>query len=182
MKATRIENNDFRVKIENLQNDYLKLEIRTSPINMFALGILLVIGLFCFIIPISILLIPALEIGIGFVITLILFWGSSIFFIRNFLWNKYGKEVYEIGKSNLDYYYDYRLFKDNVKKVNLDNLKIGYCKIEAPNDVTLYSKDDKIFDYDCYLVFVNNDEFIKSNISINYKHLSEIAERLECLF
>lgn len=174
----RIENKDSAIKIERYDNEYLKIEIRASSSNFFVLGVLLTLSVFCFFLPLSILLISAIDVGIGFVFTLILFWGSSIFFIRNFLWNMYGKEIYKISSSNLDYYYDYRFFKDNLTKVELDSLKIGYCMKDAPNDVILYSKDDMIIGDDCYLVFVNNDKLIKSNIAINYKEISKIAKVL----
>lgn len=48
----------------------------------------------------------------GFIITCIIFLGVAGYFMRLFLWNRYGKEIFILSKDKLVYYYDYHLFKD----------------------------------------------------------------------
>ena len=167
-----------RVFVRKKKDDSLRLEIGTLKPSWLMLCVLFALGLICLIFPFSLLFVTALDIGVGYVITLIIFLGSSIFFFRNFLWSLHGKEVYDISSNKLEYYYDYKLFKDNLNSLLLSDLKIGYCKKNNPNDVIMHSKMGRVDDFDCYLVFVNKEEFIKSSIAVHYKNVNDVVNSL----
>ena len=52
-------------------------------------------------------------IPIGFIISCIVGLGTSAYFIKLFLWNKYGQEVFLLEKDKFISYDDYNFFKDN---------------------------------------------------------------------
>ena len=113
--------------------------------------------------------------GKSFLLTLILFWGSSIYFIRLFLWNKYGKEIYKIKSDTITKILDYRLFKDNKKVIRYNKLEFGFCKQESPSEV--FSKEDKEKlddeNYYCFVLITDN-ETITSNMAIKAEELIKL--------
>lgn len=136
--------------------------------------ILLLSIIFCFVAPIIgivlIILLSDLSLEFGYILTVVIFWVSGAYFLRLYLWNKYGKEVYSISKDLFYYYYDYKYFIDNKSEIPITELQIGYFEDGAPNDLTLLSSGDieGTQDFYCVLGFYLNGEVIKSNTKVKY--------------
>lgn len=167
-----------KVSIQKLSAGSLRLEIRALNYSSIMMCVLFALGLISLLFPFSILLISSIEIGLGYVITLGIFLGSSIFFFRHFIWGLYGKEVYIISATKLIYYNDYKLFKDNFKSLHLKNLKIGYFIDNNSSEVKIFSKVDEVNDFVCYLVLINNGEFVKSSVPIKCSYINDIVSNL----
>jgi hypothetical protein len=104
----QIENNGFV-----LLNDRMKQIPKI--VFIFFISIAFLIPIIATVISIS----SADGMKFGIVLTFILFWGSGVYMTRVLLWNVYGREVFLIGKGRLNYYVDYKYFKDNSKDVDL---------------------------------------------------------------
>ena len=141
----------------------------------FATATLLFLSIISFFIPFLVFLIKEITVGKSFLLTLILFWGSSIYFTRLFLWNKYGKEIYKIKSDTITRILDHRLFKDNKKVIRYNKLEFGFCKQESPSEV--FSKEDKekLDDENYYyFVLITDNETITSNMAIKAEELIKL--------
>ena len=166
------------VCIEGKSSDLKKISIETKEGKPSLLIVLLSLGLFCLIFPFSLLFFDELKIGFGYVLTLVIFLGSSAFFTRLFLWNKYGKEIYEIKKDKIIYFYDYKFFKDNRQEFLTESLRIGFFKEKNSNKLIILDPTSEEVNEGCYLAFVSDDDYIKSNIPISYQELKRLANTI----
>lgn len=155
------------------KGDELFISIESKRIGLLARSILSVLIIISYLVPFSVFFfIQELEIGITYIFTLIIFWGGGTYFLRLLLWNIYGKEVYIVKRYSLSYYYDYKYFKDNKRSVKSESpIQIGYYSL---NDLTSFQPIVRVnsgLNDECYLVFIVNDEIIKSNIQIRTEAL-----------
>lgn len=154
------------------------IEIRLIKPNKFGVFLSLLIPFIFFLLPISLLFIDELEIGFGYIITIVLCWSCSVYFIRKALWSWRGKEVYNIKKDSIQYYYDYWFFKDGITEKKFKNLKFGYIKL---GEDSIYLWEDSMMiesDFDCHLVLMLDDEPIISNIMVGFKDILEVMDKL----
>lgn len=150
----------------------ITLRKNTNRLTVIVLFFLVTIGL---LIPFSVFLIKEITVGKSFLLTLLLFWGSSLYFARMFLWNKYGKEIYEIKPDTVTRVFDYRLFKDNKKIIRYNKIEFGYCKQDNPSEV--FYKEDKVkLDENGYYNFIviTDTETITSNVAIKAEDLMKL--------
>lgn len=104
--------------------------IENSGFNPLLGFLIFFFSICCFVFPVLVIYFTAAIPGFGFVITIIIFGGTGIYSLRLFLWNKFGKEVFEVTESGyLRHYYDYFLFKDNIKIKNYNCIDFGYSLI-----------------------------------------------------
>lgn len=164
------------VKINSAKQNIIEVTLSNENSRKAVNMVIFLLGLFSLILPFSILFINELEIGFGYLITLFIFIGSSLFFFRIYLWNTYGKEIYQIEKNKISYFYDYRLFKDNRKKISFKRLEIAYYKLDDLNNLCSISVEDKNINLACYICLVADAEIIKSNIPVTFKHLKQLSD------
>ncbi len=143
--------------------------------GQFTLAILICLGIISFLIPFSVFLISEITVGIAFILTLILFWGSSIYFIRLFLWNKYGEEVYEIKANTIAIEFNYKLFKERKRTLKYYKLDYGFCNRNFTDEI--YHKNDrnkldntKYY----YFVLITESESIISNIPMKAEDINKL--------
>lgn len=117
--------------MENIQSleittDRIKLELRTNKDNMVA-NIILGLSALAFLMPLPVaafFISSGMELGLGFFMTCIILWMSGGFLGRLGLWNKYGKEVFIIGKKLFVHYNDYKYFKENHKEKEYNEIGV----------------------------------------------------------
>ncbi len=92
------------------------------PVKSHRIGVCVLLFLACcfLVMPLMILLFPELDISIGYVVSSVIMIGSSLFFLRLFLWNQYGYEVFNITNGQLEHYYDYKFFRDNYSSYEIE--------------------------------------------------------------
>jgi hypothetical protein len=162
--------------INNSRIGLIELCISSSSSKVVIAVILFLLGLSCASFPISILFIDDLEIGFGFVIiTIPIFWGSSIYFFRLLLWNHFGKEIYRIEKNKITYYYDYYLFKSNLKFMKFKEIEVAYNTLNNPDELYFISDNNTKLDIDCYLIFIIKTKIIKTHFLVDYSFIEEVS-------
>ncbi|MCB9195222.1 MAG: hypothetical protein H6598_03270 [Flavobacteriales bacterium] len=112
-----------------IQNDELRITIIQARPRMSAIlfmFILIVIGL---LLPLFILFNFG-ELRKGGIVALLIFWGTSIYFIRILLWNLYGKEVFILSKNKIKHYFDYKYFRDSVSEISFETIEIELLNLE----------------------------------------------------
>lgn len=91
----------------------------------------------------------------------------GFFFLRLFLWNSYGKEVFEWKATTLSYYADYRWFKGNQQHFSFEQLTVDF--------VAVGFQDEEIG----HLLFVSTEtEFIESAVHLPIPDIHAIIEAL----
>lgn len=161
-----------QIIVDTSRKDTLRIEIKVSPSNKVVTSAVLLIGFLFLFLPLTLLFIEELEIGFGYIITLVLSWVCSGYFIRKSLWSCRGKEVYDIQKSRISYYYDYGFFRDNLTEKSYNSLILGCHKL-SDNETHLisdYIKEENP-NFRCYLTLIVDSETIISNISVDFDSL-----------
>ena len=114
--------NKYELKI----SDSIYLEtFSVNNKNRISLLFMLVSAIIIFLLPIFVFIFLFTDfegIPFGILISFILSGLVSVFFLRLYLWNKYGKEVFVIKDNSFTYYYDYKLFKDYHKEITFKTI------------------------------------------------------------
>lgn len=125
-KPTLVPQNDMEhYKVEYL-NDTIHLRITTPPKTGYATTALAAIVSVIILLPIVVGLLILDEITFGFILTVLLSWLIAAYFVRMFLWNKYGEDVFIIQGKTMESYNDYKLFKDNRKTISFNKMHVLY--------------------------------------------------------
>lgn len=164
-------------EIKSKPREELEIILSSKLKSGFIYYLLIFLSVCCFLFPLSLFLFEQLSIGFGYIITLCIFWGTSFFFMRKALWNKFGKEIYTIKKGELNCTYDYRLYKDNLPKKEFKKLTVNY-RVE-PNG-TNYNINESTKD-DCYIVFLLNGSEVVSTIPVSYENIVITAQLTESI-
>lgn len=168
--------------IISIENGVVKVELtQQKKVNNFILLIFSLFILFCFALPVIIIFIGLfvdLKLGITFIFTIAIFWGTGIYLSRLLLWSYGGREVFEIRKNEIKHFFDYVIFKDRIIKKKFKVLKLGYSTEANPNYVYIFEKKPK-GDFNCYLGFGIDNEFIRSDILVSVKCVIKLSEELE---
>ena len=104
--------------------------LQSSRLSILILQILIVIFL---LIPITATIFAKLmlELKPAILFTYLIFWATGYYFLKLYLWNKYGKEIFYLEKEKLIYIADYRLFKGNKKVITSKDIKIQIQNTEG---------------------------------------------------
>lgn len=167
------------VKINVCDQENVSIEIRTCIENKTIIFIILMLGIISFILPIIvlILLFDIFDNVFGFLISLSLFWGSSIYFIRLFLWNYYGKEVYQKSYNKFHYYYDYKWFKDNVTTFSFKKISVGF-KQQYDNKTYILPDTQLKNEETCQLAFIIDNKTLVTKGKVKFIDVLRIYNTL----
>lgn len=146
-----------------ISNEQLELFIKVDKVLLFPKIILLILSFIGIIIPMIILLYFSNNIKPGFIISIIIFFVTSFFFIRLLLWNIYGKEVYIIKKDSIIILNDYKFFKEKVLEINF--FKSVVISTIDNNDLHSY-----------FSIMVNN-KIHQSSILLEKKYVFDIVDK-----
>lgn len=164
------------IKQGNLQVSLLQNHSRFK----FGLIMALTAAIITFLIPFSVFLFKEIKPGITFIITLIVFWGSSIYFVGLFLWNKYGEEIYKITPGLIKIIYSYKFFTDGKECIKYNKLDFAFCETEDTsryyfkNDVKRIINSSK----DYYLVLATDKATLISETKVKSNDLMTLFEEL----
>ena len=153
-------------------SDGISLKIHVKKAKKGILSIILFFALSIFFIPIIVFInfvwhvlfdklpVPSqalpffICIPFGFIITCIVGFLSSGYLLKLYLWNKYGTEVFIIKKKNLVLYYDYKLFKDNYKKIPFESIQVYFedngILMNAPQGVNVPKGNTNVNNVICF--------------------------------
>ncbi len=115
-----------------------------------------------FVFPILVVVLASIngtKIGFGILFSFLIGFGVGIYLTRLILWNTYGSEHIKISSLGLEYYCDYRLFKDNRKHLKLKNLFFQKANTN--------------------MMMKNNDETINTSITLSDKMLDELIDNIQ---
>lgn len=164
-----------------VSEDKISLYLRGENSNKVVTNLLLFFPIIiCFILIGTFAYLANLGEGIpfGFLISCIIGCGTSIYFIRMFLWNKYGQEVFVIEKDKFTVYNDYGFFKDNYQTYPpLSKLYMtgGKDFMEIPSECKLQQENDKY-----QIVFlVKRKKYIFSKSRLLVKDIIKIKDSIE---
>ena len=119
--------------------------------------------------------------SLGFFMSCIIFTSVSCYFMRLYLWNKYGEEVIFINKNTLIVYYNYKYFKDNYKKFHYDTIDIlveynQKMQKVSPQLINLKSNMEEV-----YVAFLVNARIVKVKRMTNAQIVLKMTEYLKTM-
>jgi hypothetical protein len=158
-----MKSNQVIYKEENPKTIFILVEQK----SLFVKLVLALLTVVSFLIPPAVTVVSIqydIGLNIGIVVSYLLFWGIGIYFIRVLLWNSCGKEVLILEKDELNYYADYKLFRDNKKTLKRIDLKIEIIEL-------IIGKEKK------GTLIINNS--IETVIKIPSSEVSAIKEKIE---
>lgn len=134
--------------------------------------VLLVFMIIFFVIPIAATIVSAIHSTFhpAIIITYIIFGLSGRFFLKLFLWNKYGKEYLSMETDKIVYEADYRYFRGNRREVEVDGMNIGIQEVYDPNEnIGVLTITDKYTEIRTAVKLLVSDlEILKEKIENNY--------------
>lgn len=161
-------------------NNTIYLKIIKQEQNGCGLILIAGIGIIMFLLPILGTCLLITEISFGLIITWLLAWSVSVYFIRLYLWNKYGEEVFLIKDNNtLETYYDYRFFKDNHRSYQFINIEILFFIEGDPVNESKMKKEQK--DQLSVIGFDLDKQIIKSHKAIPISEIKDIAKAIDSI-
>lgn len=166
--------NNIMILNKQINDENNKIEIKVNKPNFI---LLFFIFLFCFctfLFPFVIVLNQNIKIKFSFLITLFVFFGTGLYFLKIIIWNLYGKEVFIVKNKHLMYYFDFKFFKSKVFEIQYENIEIGFSKIDEPNTFYVADSLKKMNDENDYFISfrIDKQEIIKSRIPININYLN----------
>ncbi|WP_154652515.1 hypothetical protein [Flavobacterium rivuli] len=116
-----------------INNNNILLELRVAPVYILYRVLILLLALLCTILSIGILFLGNANL-LGRILVAVALGFFVAFLFKSLLWNTYGKEVYEISKSEFTSYNDYGWYKDKKKTIPLpQNFELFYIDTEFQN-------------------------------------------------
>lgn len=135
------------------------------------------VGIFMFLMPILVIVFIIKELSFGVVMSGLLAWLIAGYFVKLYLWNRYGKEVFIIKKKKIEVYNDYKYFKENHKCYLFSDLCITYfIGTEAFFAVEKSKNIDK--DQLSKIGFQLDREVITSHRELSIGKIIEIAKQI----
>jgi len=108
------KNNSFYIKIINIQP------------SKYGLAFLGGVGISMFLLPFIVTIFLIKGLSIGGMISWLLSWFISAFFLKLYLWNKYGEEIFIIKNNKLEVYNNYKIFKENHRYYQFTKINITF--------------------------------------------------------
>jgi len=103
------------------------------------------------------------------------------YFLKLFLWNKGGKEIFIIGKNKIEYYSDYKLFIQNRKEYLFNSFHLVYWD----TDGTIKVEDGNILDDlseegHAILGFeLDNGNVVDTTVELPFRELRRLGDVLQ---
>ncbi len=161
--------NHKSIKVTELNDRlFIDLYVDRAPIGvMIFMGIFALIGCLIPIVTIIFSNNQNLDIGPGFIISLIIGFGVSFYLTRIILWNTVGVEKYVISKKSVKQTCDYKWFKDSERMLKGNDILSKY--------VSQNSKPDE----SGRLTFETTNENIQSVIDLPIENLKDLLRIIE---
>jgi len=170
------------LKIQNTTTG-VRFILQQKEVPFFVKVILLLITIITAAVPIGVLFF-ATEIDILIMIGASVCVFLTFIVLKMFLWNSFGKEVFEIDKEKIFHYTDYRFFKDKLLEqdrgtnIRFERMSVFLNQIEKESALLDAKEDFEKQDF----VFVISDhekELTRSNIKLSHGKVGEMLEVLK---
>ena len=157
------------IEKENMLEINLHVEKTKKTVFMFFVTVGSIIALMPIVIFI-ISLFEKIDIGFGFLFSIIIAALVSFFLYRMAFWNMYGIEKYIIEKKSVTFIADYKVFKDNVMKLEGEEIKVGF--FDKKQNLQKNQNTAK-------LIFELNGKQIQSTIDITINSINKLTTKIE---
>lgn len=156
---------------KNKQNDITTeiIEFETPDSSRASRVVLLVFIILSFVLPIVGTVFVSIYMGfkLGIIFTYLIFWATGYYFLKLYLWSKYGKEKLILENEKISYTADYKLFKGNKREVDSKNFKIEV--LESFDGSKQYGT----------LKLADNNVTIETVINVSVSDLFEIKSKIQ---
>jgi len=157
-----------QINFDPNQENLFTISVKRPPkFAQIGLMITIMISLLIPIIVLTFMLINRAELKIGIFVLFGIFGLMSFYLFRVWTWNQNGKEVFEIGKEKINYYADFKFFKDS--RLQIDKTDIRFEINELIDGKKKYRQ----------LLISNTTEKIESCIRVEPIELKRLIERLD---
>ena len=157
------------IEKENMLEINLHVEKTKKTVFIFFVTVGSIIALMPIVIFI-ISLFEKIDIGFGFLFSIIIAALVSFFLYRMAFWNMYGIEKYIIEKKSVTFIADYKVFKDNVMKLEGEEIKVGF--FDEKQNLQKNQNPAK-------LIFELNGKQIQSTIDITINSINKLTTKIE---
>ena len=151
----------------------LEINLHVEKTKKIVFIFLVIVGSIIALMPIVFFIISLFEkidIGFGFLFSIIIAALVSFFLYRMAFWNMYGIEKYIIEKKSVTFIADYKVFKDNVMKLEGEEIKVGFFdEKQNPQNNQNTAK----------LIFELNGKQIQSTIDITINSINKLTTKIE---
>ena len=159
----------------------IAITLRDKNINKYGNGFLIFMSIFMVFFPIIIILWLSIGINFGSILSVLLAWFISSYFIKLLLWNLYGEEVIIIYKHRIETYFCYKYFMDNKMEYSFEKMELlAYIDNKAyfVNDLNTYTKSDGLSFIGFYLDGV---KIVNSFHNIKLSKIIELGKSIDKL-
>lgn len=145
------------------------IEFETPDSSRASRVVLLVFIILSFALPIVGTVFVSIYFGLklGIIFSYLIFWATGYYFLKLYLWSKYGKEKLILENEKIAYIADYKLFKGNKREVYSKQFKIEV--LESFDDSKQYGT----------LTLTDNKSTIETVINIPVIDLFEIKRKIK---
>jgi hypothetical protein len=155
------------------KEDKLEISLHVEKTKKSAFVFFVTVGSIIALMPFVIFIITLTEnidLGFGFVFSFIIAALVSFFLYRMAFWNMYGIEKYTIEKESVTFIADYKIFKDNVMKLEGQAIKVGF--FDEKHNLEKNQNTAK-------LIFELNKKQIQSTIDVSINSIDELTTKIE---
>lgn len=156
-------------------------EERASKPTLIVLMLLAIVSISIPIVVLFFLLQLSEGLSLGFFMSCMIFVFTFCFFMRMYLWNKYGEEVILIDKDTLTVYHNYKYFKDNYKRNHYDTISVLIEHNRKMRKISPQLINLKKHSKEVYVAFVVNNRIIKLKSAVNIQIILKIFEYLKTI-
>lgn len=147
------------------QHNVLALRVADSESSILGLIFAGVLSLFMFLTPIITIVTLKIDFTFGSILVVFVAWYISFYFIRLFLWNKYGEEVITLQKNKIEIYYDYKYFVDNKRVYDFERVKL-FFRAEGDFFYACESQEELYVNKVSKIGFVIDEKMIESVLNV----------------
>ena len=156
---------------KNKQNDIITeiIEFETPDSSRASRIVLFIFIILSFVLPIVGTVFVSIYMGfkLGIILSYLIFWATGIYFLKLYLWSKFGKEKLMLEPEKIIYIADYKLFKGNMREVYSKQFKIEVLESFDGNK-----------EYGTLMV-TDNNATIETVINLPVVDLFEIKKKIE---
>lgn len=156
-------------QIQFSENSKKEITISVRKSNLFTrivLSFFLVINAIAPFLILSMMAQDGSRLKLGNFIYFAILWGIAYYFFRLLCWNSYGKEVISFG-NKINYYSDYKYFKDSQTEIDASNTTFHYEEIG-------YKENNE-----GVLIIETDTNSIKSVVKVKIPELKEAITQLK---
>jgi hypothetical protein len=160
-------------------DDSFCLKIVSTERGGCALAFIGGVGVVMLLLPIVVTIFVMKGLSLGGSISWLFAWLISGFFIKLYLWNKYGEEIFVIKNNELEVYNDYKFYKENHRYYQFSEFDIIFFVGAEAFFANKKMKDDINKEQLSEIGFQLDKEVVSSHKELPISQIIEIAKRIK---